>query len=218
MAARLFSDMVNRIAPLAPGAPQPVIITNIRDAAIEVCERTLAYKHVQAEQTLVAGTYSYSYVPPATTEVHAILSSNINDTIKITAKTVEQITRIYPFWPTTAAAYRGSPQYVVHFDADTFLMALTPDAATTYLLHMVLALKPLRDATGLEKSVFDELEDVIVHGTLQRMLVMPEKPWSDTELAAYHAKQFTFKAAERRARANVGAGRAVLSVQMQAWA
>jgi hypothetical protein len=217
MAARLFSDLVNRISPNAPGAPQPVIVTNVRDAAIEACEKTLAYKYVQAEQTLVNGTYSYSYVPASATEVHAILSVNINDNIKITPKTVEDITRIYPFWPTTASSYRGSPQYVVHFDADTYLMALTPDATTPYLLHMILALKPLRTATGLEQSVFDELEDAIVHGTLQRMLTMPEQTWSDTELAAYHAKQFTYKMAERRARATVGAGRAALTARMQSW-
>jgi hypothetical protein len=218
MAARLFSDLVNRIAPSTPGAPQPVIITHVRNAAIEACERTLAYKYVQAEQTLVNGTYSYAYAPAATTEVHAILAANINDTIKITPKTVEQVTRIYPFWPTTAAALRGSPLYVVHFDADTYLMARTPDGVTTYLLHMVLALKPLRTATGLEQSVFDELEDVIVHGTLQHMLVLPEQTWSDNELAAYHAKQFVFKIAERRARATVGAGRAVLTARAQSWA
>ena len=39
--------------------------------------------------------------------------------------------------------------------------------------------------------------------------------WSDRELAAYHAKQFIFKLSERRARANLGAGRASMRVESQ---
>ena len=80
---------------------------------------------------------------------------------------------------------------------------------------MLLALKPLRSATDMDKTVLDELEDVVVHGALQQLLVLPEKSWSDRELAAYHAKQFLFKLSERRARTNLGAGRASMSIQMR---
>ena len=50
---------------------------------------------------------------------------------------------------------------------------------------------------------------------LQQLLVLPEKSWSDRELAAYHAKQFLFKLSERRARTNLGAARASMSIQMR---
>ena len=39
MATALFSTLVNRLAANAPGAPQPVLVTYIRDAAIMACER-----------------------------------------------------------------------------------------------------------------------------------------------------------------------------------
>jgi len=66
----------------------------------------------------------------------------------------------------------------------------------------------------MEQAYFDELEDVIVDGVLQRLLVLPGKPWEDRELAAYHAKQYVFKTAGRRARTNVGPGGAALTAQM----
>jgi len=44
--------------------------------------------------------------------------------------------------------------------------------------------------------------------------VLPDKNWSDRELASYHAKQYLYKTTERRARANIGAARASMSVRM----
>ena len=38
-----------------------------------------------------------------------------------------------------------------------------------------------------------------MHGALQHLLVLPDRAWSDRELASYHAKQFIFKLQERRA-------------------
>jgi hypothetical protein len=83
---------------------------------------------------------------------------------------------------------------------------------------MIVALKPLRDADGMDKSAFDDLENVIMHGALQHLLVLPDRNWTDRELASYHAKQFAFKLSERRARANLGAARASMSVQMRPFA
>jgi hypothetical protein len=65
-------------------------------------------------------------------------------------------------------------------------------------------LKPTRTAAGMDLTIFNDLEEVIVHSTLQHLLVMPGVAWSDRELASYHAKQGLFTLTERRARANLG--------------
>jgi hypothetical protein len=80
---------------------------------------------------------------------------------------------------------------------------------------MFLALKPKRNATGMDEFIMDELEEVIMHGALQHLLVLPNTNWTDRELAAYHAKQFTFQTAERRARANLGNVRGTMRARMQ---
>jgi len=48
--------------------------------------------------------------------------------------------------------------------------------------------------------------------------VLPNRTWTDRELASYHAKQYSFKTSERRARANLGAARASMTVQMRPFA
>lgn len=217
MAERAFATLVSRVAPSAYGCPQPTVVQYIRDAAIEACERTLAWRSVLAPVTLVAGSYQYAYPVPAGTEVHAVFTATIND-VRIAAAPLESVCGVYPSWPNMPDAQRAAPRYLVHLDSDTFAVAPVPDAVVPYVMRMIVALKPLRTAVGMEQTVFDELENVIVHGALQQLLVLPEKPWSDRELAGYHAKQFLFKVTERRARADSGSARAPLFVQMRPWA
>ena len=216
MATALYTTLVNRIAAYAPGAPQPVLVTHLRDAAIEACERTSAWRYKHATITMVAGTYEYAFVPESGAEVHTILTSSINGN-DLPVKTLEDIHRLYPKYPSSVVAERTTPQYIFQNNPDTFHVVLVPDNSTD-TIEMFVAQKPLRSSTGMEGTVMDDLETVIIHGALQSLLTMPETTWSDTELAAYHAKQFTFKAAERRARANIGAGRATLTVRSPVWA
>jgi hypothetical protein len=103
-------------------------------------------------------------------------------------------------------------------DADNFVLAPVPDATVVYDLKMIVALKPLRTSSAMSKSVLDDIENVVMHGALQHLLVLPNRTWTDRELASYHAKQYSFKTSERRARANLGAARASMTVQMRPFA
>ena len=77
---RLFSDLVDRISPNAPGCPQPLVVNAVRDAAIEVCVRTGAWRYQHADVTTVDGTEEYAFVPEASAEVDTILGANIGNT------------------------------------------------------------------------------------------------------------------------------------------
>lgn len=212
MAEALFSTLYNRLSPSAPGVPQPVAVDYIRRAAIESCERTLAYRYNQAAITSVAGTISYAFTPASNTAVHAVLGANVDGSV-LSPATLEQILVRYPSWPDASADKRGTPRFFTHINPQFFDVAPAPDTSA-YEITMILALKPTTSSTGMEQAYLDELEDVILHGALQHLLVLPERPWSDRELAAYHAKQFAYKISERRARTNMGPGRGTVSVRM----
>jgi len=216
MATRLFSDLVNRIAPSVPGCPQPVIVTFIKAAAIDVCERTNAWRYEHATITTTAGTYEYSFVPESEAEVFSVITASINGN-KLTPTTLEALHRIYPKYPSSVAAERATPRYFFQISPITFHVGLVPDNSTD-TIEMFVSQRPTRASTGMNEATMDDVEDAIVHGTLQQLLTLPERTWSDTELAAYHAKQFIFKVNERRARANIGAGRAAPTVRHSAWA
>lgn len=217
MADRTFLSIVTRLSPSVPGCPTPVVEQYVRDAAIEACEKTLAWRYEQPRIRLVPGAYDYEYDTPNDAEVHAVLTATVNEN-RLTPVTLEQMYDMYPKWPNQAIDERAEPRYVTQLDPDHFSLAPVPDNSVTYDVRMIVCLKPLRTATKMDKTVLDELENVIMHGALQHLLVLPDRTWSDRELATYHAKQFVMKTAERRARTNLGASKASMRVQMQRFA
>jgi len=117
--------------------------------------------------------------------------------------------------PAEALDGASTPQSITQINPDRYVILPLPDAQRTYQMRMFVALKPKRNATAMDEFIFDELEEVIMHGALQHLLVLPNQAWSDRELAAYHAKQYVFQTSERRARANLGNVRGTMRARMQ---
>jgi hypothetical protein len=117
--------------------------------------------------------------------------------------------------PSSAMADGSTPQSITQVSPDKYIILPLPDNNVVYQCRMFLGLKPKRTATAMDSVVFDELEEVIMHGALQHLLVLPNQAWSDRELAAYHAKQYVFQTSERRARANLGNVRGMMRARMQ---
>lgn len=117
--------------------------------------------------------------------------------------------------PSAIVADASTPQSITQISPDKYIILPLPDGQRTYQCRMFLALKPKKTASGMDEVIFDDLEEVIMHGALQHLLVLPSQIWSDRELAAYHAKQYTFQTAERRARANLGNVRGTMRARMQ---
>jgi len=117
--------------------------------------------------------------------------------------------------PDSATADGSQPQSLTQLTPDKYIVLPLPDDENPYQMRMFVALKPKRTATGMDEVIFDDLEDSIIHNTLQHLLVLPNSHWSDRELASYHAKQFLFTVTERRARANIGNMRSMVRTTMQ---
>lgn len=214
MADREFVTLEPKLAASVPGCPRPTIIQYVRDIAREVCAKTLAWRYEQDPIRLTAGVYSYEYDVPSNAEVCGIIHAAMNG-VPITICTQEGIHGAYPSWPSTDSTVRSTPTLLSQFDNDNFVVAPVPNDTPNYDVKMFLALKPMLDATGMAQTPFDELEQVILHGVLQHLLVLPNKSWTDRELAAYHAKQYVSKTALQRAQANLGVGRGAVAVRMR---
>lgn len=117
--------------------------------------------------------------------------------------------------PASVIAEGSTPRSICQVTPDKYIVLPLPNADVSYTMRMFLALKPKRNSAAMDEVIFDDLEEVIMHGALQHLLVLPNTHWTDRELAAYHAKQYVFQIAERRARANLGNPRGVLRAKMQ---
>lgn len=118
--------------------------------------------------------------------------------------------------PPEVVAGAGTPYTICQVSPDKFIVLPLPNE-TQYTMRMWVALKPVLTATAMDEVPLNELEDVIIHGALQHLLVQPNVHWRDLELAAYHAKQYRYRLSERRARANLGNARGTVSVRMNPW-
>lgn len=211
MTTRLYTSLESRLAPTVPGCPRPVLEQYVREAAIEMCEQTLAWRYEQDLIRLTPSIYEYDYETPDNTEVVGVIHAALNGQ-KIIPLTQEQIHERYPAWPDQNQ--RTEPRFLGQFDPDHFLVVPVPDDSKSYDLKMFLALRPTPDSTGMEKTVFDDCEQAIIHGTLSRLLSLPEKSWTDKGLADYHARQFVYKCSARRAKASLGVARASVTARM----
>lgn len=223
MTTRAFSTLASKVNANVVGCPIPMIIQHVRDAAIRVCERALVWRYEQDAFVLTPGVYQYSFVKPDDARVHAVMLATINGS-PLEILTLDDATKLYPDWPITSSTppaieENGSePRSVSQVDAQRFVVLPAPDAAQSYSVRMVYALKPSRSALEMDESVFDEYETAILHGALQTLFAIPEVQWSDKAMTTYHAKQFMFTLGEARAQANLGVFRGSLSVRFPPFA
>ena len=98
MATRTFLSLESKLAPSVPGCPRPTIEQYVRDAAIEVCEKTLVWRYEQPLIRLTPGVYEYEYETPEDSEIVAVIHATVNGET-ITPLTQEQVHDQYPDWP-----------------------------------------------------------------------------------------------------------------------
>jgi hypothetical protein len=119
--------------------------------------------------------------------------------------------------PEEALTKTGLPMVFTQLNPHKFIVLPSPDNVTPYKLRVFTALKPTPTSDGMDMYAADELYEVIQHRALQKLMVMPDKPWTNFELAAYHTKQYRFTASERRAKANLTNARGRFHVDMRGW-
>lgn len=97
MSTITFASLVPKITQSARGCPTPMAIEYIRDAAIRVCEATLAWRYAVPKYNLVPGIFEYLYSKPTGTEVHAVIAAVVNNQ-PLGVLTFEQAISKYPAW------------------------------------------------------------------------------------------------------------------------
>ena len=244
MADRTFASVIPKVSPHVPGCPQPLMLQAIRDAAIRICEKTLAWRYTAPVFDLLPGVHEYFYPKPPATDAHVMFAAVLNGA-PMEKLTLEQAIALYPDWadlysgvdpstiwgdtalnvfntdpfndvqfnqtPTpsllsTISANGSEPRSITQLSPDRFIVLPLPDDAP-YSLRLFLALKPKRDAAGMDSAVLDELEEAITHAALQYLMIMPNVAWSNRELAVYFGKLSLYQTTERRARANLTTAR-----------
>lgn len=209
-----FDSLVHLVSPQVPGCPFPTIIQHIRRSAIEVCETTLAWRYKVPHFVLTPGVYDYSFDGPQDSELHAFITTSVNNNV-LHPMTLEDAHAAYVGFPDYDVDKRARPRYIFQIDNCLFGVLPVPDDEEAYNMNVVVALKPTRTADGMSSYAADLLQDLIVHNAAKTLLMIPDSSWSNSQLSQYHAVEYQRRVAEQRARINLGVAKASLSVQMR---
>lgn len=200
-----WSGFFDFISSDVPGCTQLSMRFALRQSAIAFCEQSLAWRVDHDPVAVITAISKYPFSPPAEAVVHAITYAAFNGK---EIKSRESENSIY------MADWRnqtGAPQYVL---GGATALTIVPKPSSDGVLTMTVALKPSFDAAGIDDSLFDEFREAIVHGALASLMLSPKKPYSDAQLANYHAQLFRIKTGQAGVRVAKNYTRAPLTTEI----
>lgn len=181
-----LDEFLPNIRMYAPGVADPTAYFAIRQAAIEFCERTRAWRY--ADEFDVKIDDAEGLYAPSSSVIHEI--DNVwFDGVKLTPKTPEQLDTLVSDWRSGAARPTGQPNYVTQLEQNT--ITLVPFGAGT--VKLALFLKPSQDADDLPDFLADQHRETIAWGALARILLIPNQSFTSPEMGSAFGQAFQGK-------------------------
>lgn len=211
MATIKYSDLLDDVLPsLAADPSDPVTEHAIKRAVIEFCASSWIWKHLPDAIDVASGEAVYDLEPLPATDIAAVMSASL-DNYPLTPKATDWLDANVPGWRTTTA----TPRHVTQVDTEQVILAPVPAATVAGGLVLTLAMQPSQNSTGFPKWIANQYIYALADGAISRLMLMPNKPWTD--LANGQDRRAKFDAAMANARANAvfGLGRASLRTASQ---
>jgi hypothetical protein len=169
----------------APGLGIPVAYDAIRDAAVEMCERTGLWRW---EDDFTVGFNGDEDISPPYGAVLLKIDSVLFNGIDLTHKTTGWLDAERPGWRTQEAT-STAPSFITQVELGT--LRVVPYAAGK--LNLAAKLKPADDCTQLPDFLADLYREVIAWGALGRVLMHPNQPYTNLTTAPYFQRRFDDK-------------------------
>lgn len=204
MANIKYSDMLDDVLPsLAADPSDPVTEHAIKRAVIEFCAGSWIWKHLPDPMDVTANEAVYDLEPLPGTDVSMVMSVAL-DGYPLTNKATDWLDSNEPGWRTVT----GTPRYFTQVDPTQLILAQVPSASTTGGLTATLALQPDQRATGFPSWIANQYLYALADGAISRLMLMPNKPWTDLPNGQDRRTRFDAAIANARATAVGGLGRA----------
>lgn len=211
MANIKYSELLTEVLPsLAADPSDPVTENAIKRAVIEFCSAAWVWKDLSDPIDVTAGESYYDLEPPNGSDIAVVMDVSYNGE-PIEAKSLSWLDNNIPGWRTTT----GTPKYYTQVDLDQVILAPVPPDNLTSGLMVTLALQPSQNASSLPRWIANQHLYALADGAIARLMLMPNKPWTD--LANGDARRARFEAAIANARASASSalGRAATRTASQ---
>lgn len=183
---KTWADFYDYILPLVPGATFELVNLHLRNSAIEFLDETGVVDYIADPIVSVAGQSTYGINAAGADYFSARVKSATYDGDIIWPVTSDSLDANVVEW----RLREGEPtSYLMPYPTQIRLYP-TPDVSGK-VLQLELTLRPTRDSAGVEDYVFERYVESIVHGAVARLAAMPNKPWTNVEVALRAGAFFT---------------------------
>lgn len=204
-----YSELLGEVLPYLNADPSDPVAENvIKRTVIEFCARSWVWQHLTDQIDVVAGENTYDLEQPTGTDVVAVISAAL-DAKPLLPKDILWLNKEMPCWQTTGT----QPQYFTQVDTEQIILAGMPNSG--YSLTLTLALQPSRSATSFPKWILNQYLYVLADGALSKLMMMPNKPWTDINNGADRRAKFESGIFNARASSVSALGRAPQRVTSQ---
>lgn len=183
----LIDDILPEILPELPSCPTPLARSAVRNAAIEFCEKTLAWNELQDSITLIDNQPTYDLEVPDGARVVAVMEG-WNATGRIRPKTMAELALLLPDWQTAKSSH---PIYYNNAaPAGTVRVFPIPYQSDRSKLTFRVAYAPTRVATEIDDDFVEANFGALCKGAKSSLMAMADKPWSKVAQAGIYAGDF----------------------------
>lgn len=186
-----FSVLTPDIRVEIPEIPAFVAERQLLRALREFAEESRAWRtNIQVGVTASTATVDLTSLFPAGAELVDIIS--VKDAIiggaPVAPTTYIRMDKDHPDWRNEEAL---DAQWYVLDGNNTIRFVFTPSTTVAAKYDVRVALKPiLATAATVDDVIANKYDELLVHGALARLYLIPRKPWTDANLAVFHKNIF----------------------------
>jgi hypothetical protein len=195
-----------------PECPDPVVINEVRNAVIELCDRGLVWREDVDPLTLIPGEAVYDVDTPSQARVATIIDVVSENSRKIYPVDQEQLIRFDPQW----RVREGDVSSYFQPDPETIRFVRVPSEKE--VVYINAAFTPTRSGSVVPAYIYEQYLEVIKYGAWMRLMAMPSKTWSNPQMAMTYGKLFSAGVLSARAEATKGRVRSNTTVQPKPFA
>jgi hypothetical protein len=186
------NDFLDNVMPHVPSANVDMALLEIKNTIIDFCEKSLILQTTLDPVTGIVDVSDYDLEPPKDKKVTKILKGWYKGR-ELTPVSFDEINTPAAYNPNAADApvRREDPRNVWQKDADTFSVYPIPNETLANAITLVVALKPTRSTSSIDDVIYEDYAEIIAHGTLARMFMSHDKPYTDFKLAAARQALYT---------------------------
>lgn len=214
---KYWEDFFNEVTPYVENCPSIIVKHQVRNAAIEFCQRSGLWRREMDRINIAANIHTY--------EINTELS--VDETISaIDYAFLTETTGSTPLGITTEDVLKASsstwrtitatrPEAALLTDTENCRLYPIPSEDINDSLVVGVILKPSRDSSGLPDWIFEQWAEKIACGAKAKLYSMKSRPWYDAQESLDEQDNFDMAIKDATIRTNKGNSRINLQVQMR---